>query len=388
MQALASSYDVAVIGSGFTGLAHAYWAAKRGLRVAVFERHASARGHSMRQPGLLRPLRESGPDLERAIRSCHTWLQLADIIGFYAERKGSLILAHSDLEMAVIEEFAASSSDLGYRVQCLTTEQTLARSPSVRTEELAGALYSATEVSIDPRQALRALSAYLQEEMRVDFLFRTPVTEIATPYVYNGRRRWRADHIVVCTGSDTGELFPELIPADSSRYCKSQYLRTHAQPIGWRLGLSILTGLSLPHLPSFGHCPSLPLLRNYLADRLPGYVRWGIDLQLSQTVLGEITIGDSREYISASSPFDRREINELLLRYLHRTMNLPDYRIQETWHSLQLAAPPAGEDIILQPKAGLTIINGLGDAELTTCFGVAQDLVIADFQLPGHRMTA
>ena len=388
MQALVSSYDVAVIGSGFTGLAHAYWAARQGLRVVVFEKDASARGHSMRQSGLLRPLRESEQHLERAIRSCHTWLQLADTIGFYAERQGSLLLAHSDLEMGVIEEFTGADLGPGYRVQSLTARQAADRSPAVRTEELAGALYSATEVSIDPRQALGALSLYLRAEMGVDFLYRTPVSEIAAPYVYQGRRRWRAEQIIVCTGSDTSVLFPEYSAAEQPSYCKMQFLRTQPQPVGWRLGPTILTGLSLPNLPSFGRCPSLPLLRRYFTERLPGYVRWGIDLQLSQTVLGEITIGDSREYGGAPSPFDRREINELLLRYLHRAVDLPNPRIQETWHSVRLARPASGEELILQPEAGLTLVGGTGDAELTTCFGIAQDLVLSDFHLPDHRLTA
>jgi FAD dependent oxidoreductase TIGR03364 len=387
MQSLSSAYDVAVIGSGFTGLAQAYWAARRGLKVAVFERHPTPRGHSMRQLGLIRPLLVSEPELERAIRGGHHWLQLADSIGFYAERKGALLLAHSELEMATIEEYAALVAGPGYRIQCLTPKETTARSPVVRPEELAGAMYSATEVCIDPRQALRALPAYLQEELGVDFYYRTAITEITAPYVYHGRRRWRAEQIVVCTGSATADLFPDLYPEGPPEYCKLQYLRTLPQPVGWRLGPNLLTGLSLLNYPSFAACPSLPLLRRYFTECLPGYLRWGIDLHISQTVLGEINIGESHETMSSPSPFDRREINELLLRYLHRAVRLPNPRIQETWHSIRPALSP-GRAAVSQPQPGVTLIAGLGDTELAVCFGLAQDLVLADYQLPLRRLTA
>ncbi len=387
MQSVSSSYDVAVIGSGFTGLAQAYWAARQGLKVAVFERHPNARGHSMRQLGLIRPLLAAETDLERAVRGTHHWLQLADAIGFYAERQGALLLAHSDLEMAVVEEYVTSVAGPGYRVQCLTTGEAIARSPVVQAEELAGAMYSATEVCIDPRQALRTLPLYLQEELGIDFYYRTAVTEIAAPYLYHGRRRWRAEQIIVCTGSEYADLFPDLYSAGAPGYCKLQYLRTLPQPVGWRLGPNLMTGLALLNSPSFAACPSLPLLRRYFSERLPGYVLWGIDLYLSQTVLGEINIGESHELMTSPSPFDRREINELLLRYLHRAVQLPNPRIQETWHSIRPAAH-SGTAPVVQPESGVTVITGLGDAELAICFGLAQDLVLAEYQLPLPRFSA
>ncbi|MGZ6013763.1 MAG: FAD-dependent oxidoreductase, partial [Caulobacteraceae bacterium] len=43
-----AGFDLAVIGGGVIGLAHAYWAARAGLRVAVVEKDPRANGASIR----------------------------------------------------------------------------------------------------------------------------------------------------------------------------------------------------------------------------------------------------------------------------------------------------------------------------------------------------
>ena len=70
-------YDIAIAGAGILGLAHAYHFARRGLRVAVFERQPRAAGASVRNFGMLWPIGQPpGPLYDLARRSLEHWLEV------------------------------------------------------------------------------------------------------------------------------------------------------------------------------------------------------------------------------------------------------------------------------------------------------------------------
>lgn len=375
MKQALKSYDLAVVGGGIVGLAHAYTAAKAGLRVVLFERNAAAVGATIRNFGMVWPIGQPVGKLDRALRARNCWLELAEVAGFWAKPWGSLHLAYAEDELAVLEEFVSSRADQGYQVEMLTPEQTLRHSRAVKDRGLRGALFSRTEVNVDPRQATHRLHAYLRSHMGVDIFYHTCITEVRYPELSDGRNRWRAGRIIVAGGNDLATLYPDLLQAAPLVQCKLQMMRTAPQPGAWELGPNLAAGLTLQHYASFAHCPSLPKLKQRFRTELSEHLQWGIHVMVSQTSLGELTIGDSHEYGPDPSPFDRRHINQLILDYLATFARAPDLRIAETWHGVYAKMTNGATELVLEPEPGVAIVTGLGGAGMTLSFGLAEEII-------------
>ena len=91
--------DMAVIGAGIAGLAHAYAAARRGHHVVLFERHQRAVGASIRNFGLVWPVGAPEALVDRALRGRDIWLDLAGKANFGCQPNGSLLLAYQPDEL-------------------------------------------------------------------------------------------------------------------------------------------------------------------------------------------------------------------------------------------------------------------------------------------------
>jgi FAD dependent oxidoreductase TIGR03364 len=365
--------DIAIAGAGIVGLAHALAAAKRGLKVAVFERNAYAVGASIRNFGMIWPIGQPvGQLYERALKSRQIWTEVAPQAGFHLEECGSLHLAYRADEMAVLEEFMATSANTYRSTQLLSASEVAERSPAVITEGLLGALWSATEMTVDPRQAIRKLPEFLSAIYGVQFYFGPVVTDVSYPQFVAGGDRWTADRILVCTGTDFETLYPKLYANSGITKVKLQMMRTAPQPNSWRLGPSLCGGLTLTHYSAFAHCQSLATLKTRIETETPYFPQWGIHVMVSQNGIGELVIGDSHEYGLNPEPFDREVINHYILDYLKTFAQVPDWAIAEKWHGIY--AKLSGQtELILHPEPGVTIINALSGAGMTLSFGLAEE---------------
>lgn len=367
--------DTAIVGAGIVGLAHAWEGARRGQRVIVFERSPRAQGASVRNFGMVWPIGQTaGEGYQTALRSRERWLEASRGAGFPARECGSIHLAHRPDEWAVLEEFAARSAALGYDCRLLTPAEIGEKTPAAHPQGLLGGLWSPTELCVDPRQALATIPRWLEEKFGVEFEFKTAIARVDPPRLLAGDGRvWSADRIVVCGGADFETLFPEVFSSAGLKRCKLQMLRTAPQPPEWRLGPHLASGLTLRHYKNFEVCQSLASLKRRVHEETPELDRYGIHVMAAQNELGEVILGDSHEYDAAIEPFDKTEIDELMLAHLRKLIRIPDWTITARWHGIY-AKHPDRACLEAEPQPGVRVMTATGGAGMTLAFGLAERL--------------
>lgn len=365
--------DVAVAGAGIVGLAHAYIAAKSGKRVVIFERNPAAQGASIRNFGMIWPIGQPPGKLHAlALRSREIWMEVLRKAGLPFRQTGSLHVTYQPEEAAVAREFAERAPALGYECAWLPARQTLEKTQAVRADGLLGSLWSASELTVDPRQVVSALPEFLAEAFGVRCLFNTPVQRVKENIVTAGGRAWKAGMVIVAPGDDFQTLFPDCFQSAGLTRSKLQMMRTARQPNNWELGPSLAFGPSFLHYPTFQICRSLEVLKERMTRELPELVRWGIHVMASQTASGEITLGDSHEYGLAVNVFDRPIINELILNYARQYMRLPDFTIAERWHGVY-AKHAELPYLRVSPEPGVHVVTVTSGIGMTLAFGIAEE---------------
>ncbi len=373
-----SEQRVAIVGAGIIGLAHAWSAAERGHRVTVFERSAWAHDASVRNFGMIWPIGQSAGEWhEVALRSRSRWLQLGAAAGVWVNPCGSLHLAHNNDEWTVLQEFEGHAGKLSYDCKLLTASQVQEISPAANPHGLIGGLFSSSELCVNPRAAVKNIPRWLNEKFGVEFRFSTTVAEIRPSDASEGislrtsdGATQFADRVVVCSGADIQSLFPQELARHPLLRCKLQMLKTAPQPEGWRLGPHLASGLTLRHYKNFNICPSLAALKKRVATETPELDRFGIHVMASQNDSGEVILGDSHEYDADVEPFDKTEIDDLILRELRKVLHLPAWIIAEKWHGYYLkhSSSPALET---EPLPNVHLCTAVGGAGMTLSMGLA-----------------
>jgi FAD dependent oxidoreductase TIGR03364 len=371
---MSDTFDDAVVGAGVIGLAHAFHLARAGRRVVVIERSPRACGASIRNFGMLWPIGQpAGPLHKLATRSRDIWLEVLAASGLWHDRCGSLHLAYHDDEAQVLGEFAAQAAAADIPCELLSAAEVPSRSRAVKTAGLKAALWSPSETCVDPRQIIGELPAWLSREYGVRFEFGTAVTSYEKPHVIAGGKRFRAERLFVCSGDDIHTLYPEAFACAGFHRCKLQMMRSPANST-WRLGPMLAGGLTLRHYKNFQDCPTLAAVRQRVSRDNPEFDRYGIHVMASQNGQGELVIGDSHEYDDQVAPFDKPEIDRLILEYLDTFLDRPTTEIAARWHGIYLKHPTDAY-FVAHPEPSVTISTAVGGAGMTLSFGLAEQVV-------------
>src|SRR5580704_4461283 len=149
-------YDLAVVGAGIVGLAHAYAAAKAGARVVVIERDLAANGASIRNFGFITVTGQArGEVWGLAMRTRDLWAEVAGTAGIPVEHRGLLLTLRRPESVAVAEAFL--DTEMGEGCELLDPAALLDRCPEIVAPDALGALASPHELRVESPEALPRL---------------------------------------------------------------------------------------------------------------------------------------------------------------------------------------------------------------------------------------
>ncbi|MGF1563264.1 MAG: TIGR03364 family FAD-dependent oxidoreductase [Geminicoccaceae bacterium] len=368
-------FDLAVVGAGIVGLAHALAAAKKGKRVVVFDRDAQANEASVRNFGFVTVTgQEAGQVWLRAMRSRDIWQDVTAKAGIPVIHQGLLVVARSREAMDVIDAFA--QTEMGEACTVMDRDAVLADYPVVRADGVHGGLWSPHERRVEPREAIPAVAAWLEHSYGVTFLRNTSVRAVDVPSIETGSGRFHAEACVVCPGSDFSSLYAERIAAYGLTKCKLHMLRLAAQPDSFRLPGSIMTDPSLVRYRGYSALPEAAVLKAKIEAERPEIPDNGIHLIVVQGADGSLTIGDSHHYAATPDPFVPAEVDDIIVRLANETLNIPEPRVVERWTGVY---PSAADRLSLidAPEDAVRIVMITSGTGMSTAFAIAEE-VIAD----------
>jgi FAD dependent oxidoreductase TIGR03364 len=371
--------DIIVIGAGVLGTFHAYFAARKGLRVLLLERNPWPADASIRNFGMLPQtiVEADGPWAGFARDSASIYRSIQEEIDITVREKGSLYLASTEAEQSVLAEFATRRAG-NFGCVYLDAPEVLARFPFVCAEYCRAGLLFPHDLSLDPQQMLRRLIPWITATAGVELCPEVNAIQIrrdgdACVVCTASGETFAAERVIACSGADCRTLFPRIFHAADLRVCKLQMMRTAPIEPGY-LPHSILSGLSLRRYPAFRECPSYPALESEAVD--PDLVCFGIHLLFKQADDGSVIIGDSHQYFSPHevSPVAERTdrtINDAILRYARRMLEPSSWRIEQEWNGYYLVHPQepvyrAGIDDLIH------VVTGIAGKGMTTGPGYAR----------------
>jgi glycine/D-amino acid oxidase-like deaminating enzyme len=154
---LPSHIDVAIIGGGIIGVSTALAVAKKGIRVAVFEKGTVAGEQSSRNWGWIRTVGRDPRELPLSMIANEMWLQIQAQIDVGYRRTGLAYLAETDAEMSRHQAWLRSAEHTGAQGNLLSRDE-LSRMIPKSNRPWIGALYSATDGIAEPTLATAAIS--------------------------------------------------------------------------------------------------------------------------------------------------------------------------------------------------------------------------------------
>jgi FAD dependent oxidoreductase TIGR03364 len=364
-------YDVAVIGAGICGLAHALAAARRGRRVLVIDRDAQANGASVRNFGFVTVTgQQRGECWSRAMRSREIWEDVASKASIPILQRGLAVATRRPEARAVLEAFAAT--EMGGGCELLEPEDSRKRFPMFKAHVPMAVLYSPHELRVDSREAIPRLAAWLAEAHDVTFLRETAVHSVMPPQIATSRGAIMADAAIVCPGDDFHSLFSERLSAYVLTRCKLHMMRLAPMP-NVPLDTPVMSDLGLVRYLGYAELPQAKQLKRRLEREQPAHLANGVHLIAVQNADGSLVVGDSHHYAATPDPFAPQEVDALILDEFEHVFGARA-AVRERWTGTY-ASSADRLALIDRPSDALRIVVITSGTGASTSFAIGEEVI-------------
>lgn len=368
-------FDVAVVGAGIVGLAHALAAARLGKRVVVVDRDAQANGASVRNFGFVTVTgQERGAVWRLARRSAEVWGEVAPAAGVQVLQRGLTMVARRPEAKVVLEAFLETEMAEG----CAWRDAEALGDRLPARGQVLGGLTSSVDLRVESRTAIPRLAAWLEAAHGVTFRRDVAVGGVESGRLETSAGVIEADAIVVCPGDDLVTLFPDSFARAGVTRCKLQMLRL-ADP-GWRLPSPVMSDLGLVRYLGYADLPEAGALRARLEAEQATHLEHGVHLIVAQSADGSLVVGDSHHYAPTPDPFGREDVDALILDEFAKVFGRAPPPVLERWTGTYASA--AGHSLVETPMPNVRLVVVTGGTGASTAFGLAETVVADLFDLP------
>lgn len=371
------TYDLLVVGAGIVGLAHAYEASKRGLKVVVVEKNTRCVGASIRNFGFITVSGQSSRDTwRRAMYSRNVWHEITQKAGIPIIHNGSWVVCNRSEAFDVAHAFLKTEMGEGCELFSSDDFSVLPRLgikniDSLRLKQIAGLLYSPYEFRVESKEAIPQLASYLQTTIGVDFYWETEVLSIDDSSVHTSNNQFDAQRIVVCPGAELTGIAKPYIEKHDLKLCTLQMLRIKVQE-GFILPGSVMTDNSLARYLGWSELPEAKALKERIAIEMPEYVKEGIHLIVVQSADGSLVVGDSHRYGSSENVFASDKIEQLIIELMYRVLSITEHTVIERWTGVYPISN-AFDALIEKVSPTMRVVIVSSGTGASTAFGLAKD---------------
>lgn len=370
------SHDVAIVGAGIVGLAHALAATRRGLRTVVIDRDAKPTGASIRNFGFITVTgQRRGETWRRALRSAAIWAEVAPRAGIAIEQRGLLVLARRPEAVAILDAFA--TTEMGEQCELLSRSAAEDRLAGVQPASLGAALWSPHELRVESREAIPRLVDWLAG-LGVEFRFRCAALAIDEAGVDTSRGRVPAGRVIACPGDDLSTLYPETYERLGVTRCVLQMMRLESP--GRRLPAPLMTDLSLVRYRGYADLPQAGDLLARLQIEQASHLEHGVHLIVAQGPDGSLVVGDSHHYAASPAPFAASAVERLILDELQATLGASP-PVRERWTGTYASAEtdmfrahplPGARHVVVTSGTGASTAFAIAEETLEELYGPSE----------------